>query len=625
MHHYPLARQQFQPNQGEVQNHDRSLMAGHNHVHNSELSQANGYERRRDHVTRDERIRNHVRLPAAGYQIAGLTGSGSHHTSPYGQEDDRKIQPRISPFYAEEDETPLRSMQVQEQSFGKYKKDTIRPKSRPIRAQPPANFEDEPIRPSGSPDALDESNPFGVKIPPKRRNADSPPPLPKSIATAKDQAVECFGEKLLSYIYSKEWVHRSKGFKDLQNRWESDDFERNEVTAFKLTSDLANDALKDRVTSVILAGTEIILYLWENHSGCINGDASFRLMAPLTDNLVKQLASSNIRVADASKNCLIFLGEQPKVGPLVIFTSLLKDVGRRDSKSKLARLRNTVKFLEREGEVIGKMLEQKLPKGISVSEIMVRVLKMLNHKDGKARNVGVNLATELYESFPKKLPPMLDSLNDYMKETLNQAFLERTGAANVLERSEPSQKEQNRPSKTMAQAFTVEKKSRKKKKTKKKRVRKTNPKPEPEPEIEEFHEPEVENDYDNDVTDRCNFCGVQDASFAEDEKNLDFHFWQCPMLVECNHCSQLIDIPSLWAHLLEECEEAPKHQACPRCTQPIPVTMMEEHLHMEPQCRVAKPLDQANRCPLCLKDIEPNEEGWNYHILVEKCQQNQEP
>lgn len=29
----------------------------------------------------------------------------------------------------------------------------------------------------------------------------------------------------------------------------------------------------------------------------------------------------------------------------------------------------------------------------------------------------------------------------------------------------------------------------------------------------------------------------------------------------------------------------------------------------------AKPLDQANRCPLCHKDIAPGEDGWKLHLL----------
>merc|ERR1739838_1157819 len=166
---------------------------------------------------------------------------------------------------------------------------------------------------------------------------------------------------------------------------------------------------------------------------------------------------------------------------------------------------------------------------------------MLQHKDGKVREVAVRLTTELYDGYSHKITPMLDGLNDFMKETLNQAFLERTGASNVLERAEPSIKEQNRPSKTMAKVYSNDKASRKKKKKKKTRRRKAASKPVVEHKLEEFNEPEIENDYDDEVMDRCNFCGLQDPAFAEDEKNLDFHFWHCPMLVECNHCSQLID------------------------------------------------------------------------------------
>jgi len=601
--HHPL--NQFLPNQGAVHNHDKNGKSGYNNSYHPGWPQAPADRNDESPPRREAGGPDRARLPAAGYHISGLSGH-SQHDSPQQQAIARNSQHQS--FQEADEERQLRPI-----------------KSREIRKHPVAPF-DEPIRPRGSPNSLDESNPFGGKLPKQRDNSESPPPLSQNILKAKEPAVRCFGEKLMSYIYSKEWNHRNTGLKKLQSNWEDNHFQRNEKTAFKLTSDLANEALQDRVATVVTTGTEIITYLWTNHSGCISADVSYKFMSTIADSLVKQLTSSNARVAQGCKNCLIYLGEQPKLGPKLVFTSLLKKItlARKDSRRKGRKLEENAKLLKRKGEIIGKMLEQKFPKGISVIDIMGVVLKMLQHKDGKVREVGVGLATELYENHPHKVTPMLDCLNDFMKETLNQAFLDRTGASNVLERAEPSQKEQNRPSKTMAQIFTADKVNRKKKKTKKKRRRKAASKPVVEPKHEEFHEPEIENDYDNEVTDRCNFCGLQDQSFAEDEKNLDFHFWQCPMLVECNHCSQLIDIPSLWAHLLEECEEAPKHQACPRCVQPIPVTKMEEHLHMEPQCRVAKPKDQANRCPLCLEDIEPNEEGWNYHILIDRCQQNQE-
>jgi len=597
--HHPI--KQYNPNQAVVHNNDRNWRSGiNNNSYNPGWPSADGDDG--SPPRREAGGPGRARLPAAGYHISGLRNN-PQHDSPKEPVDARKHQS----FQDDDGERQPRPI-----------------KSREIRKHPVAPF-DEPIRPKGSPGSLDESNPFGGKAPKQRDDSEAPAPLSQSVLKAKEPAVRCFGEKLMSYIYSKVWNHRNTGLKKLQSNWEDNHFQRNEKTAFKLTVEIANEALQDRVATVVTTGTEIITYLWESHSGCISADVSYKFMSTISDNLVKQLSSFNARVAQGCKNCLIYLGEQPKLGPKLIFTSLLKKMTGKKNARKGRKLEENAKLLGRKGEIIGKMLEQKLPKSISVTEIMGVVLKMLQHKDGKVREVGASLATELYDSHPHKVTPMLDCLNDFMKETLNQAFLERTGASNVLERAEPSQKEQNRPSKTMAQVFTNDKVNRKKKKTKKKtRRKKAAPKPVVEPKQEEFHEPEIENDYDDEVTDRCNFCGLQDPAFAEDEKNLDFHFWQCPMLVECNHCSQLIDIPSLWAHLLDECEEAPKHQACPRCVQPIPVTKMEEHLHMEPQCRVAKPKDQANRCPLCLEDIEPNEEGWNYHILIDRCQQNQE-
>ena len=51
---------------------------------------------------------------------------------------------------------------------------------------------------------------------------------------------------------------------------------------------------------------------------------------------------------------------------------------------------------------------------------------------------------------------------------------------------------------------------------------------------------------------------------------MDLHFWKdCPMLTECNYCSQVIEIETLNQHLLKECEKAGEFKECPRCRESI--------------------------------------------------------
>lgn len=53
----------------------------------------------------------------------------------------------------------------------------------------------------------------------------------------------------------------------------------------------------------------------------------------------------------------------------------------------------------------------------------------------------------------------------------------------------------------------------------------------------------------------CIFCGQQDPQWGENE--LDLHFWSdCPMLLSCPHCTNVIEIAGLPDHLLKECPQA---------------------------------------------------------------------
>jgi centrosomal protein CEP104 len=50
---------------------------------------------------------------------------------------------------------------------------------------------------------------------------------------------------------------------------------------------------------------------------------------------------------------------------------------------------------------------------------------------------------------------------------------------------------------------------------------------------------------DGDASKICDFCGKIDKEFLDSNK-LDIHMWkECPFLTACQHCAQIIEIPSL--------------------------------------------------------------------------------
>jgi centrosomal protein CEP104 len=101
---------------------------------------------------------------------------------------------------------------------------------------------------------------------------------------------------------------------------------------------------------------------------------------------------------------------------------------------------------------------------------------------------------------------------------------------------------------------------------------------------------------------------------------MDLHFWKdCPLLTECPHCNQVIEIETYNTHLLQECDKHSLFKQCPRCKESIHADDYEQHVE-EKACLISKPPKAANRCGLCHQDITPaGEEGWKQHLLVDKC------
>lgn len=54
----------------------------------------------------------------------------------------------------------------------------------------------------------------------------------------------------------------------------------------------------------------------------------------------------------------------------------------------------------------------------------------------------------------------------------------------------------------------------------------------------------------------CDFCGIADVKFNQ-QKALDLHYWnECPALIECRFCEEMVEITNLTEHRLKECAHA---------------------------------------------------------------------
>ena len=101
----------------------------------------------------------------------------------------------------------------------------------------------------------------------------------------------------------------------------------------------------------------------------------------------------------------------------------------------------------------------------------------------------------------------------------------------------------------------------------------------------------------------CQFCDLVSPDFADDEA-MDAHYVNdCPMLMECPGCAQILDIQTLNEHLLTECELKQEFASCLNCGEAFHNSELDTRQTCGSNCVTMKKPNFAGRCPLCHCDI----------------------
>ncbi|XP_031343971.1 centrosomal protein of 104 kDa isoform X2 [Photinus pyralis] len=117
----------------------------------------------------------------------------------------------------------------------------------------------------------------------------------------------------------------------------------------------------------------------------------------------------------------------------------------------------------------------------------------------------------------------------------------------------------------------------------------------------------------------CIFCHEMESTILLINKSMNSHYWRnCPMLVRCNECSQVVEVSALSEHLIMECEQKELYTQCSQCTEAVKLSDFEKH---SPSC--IELAEGHNRCPLCHGNIEDEESTWKTHLMGDKpCLKN---
>ncbi|KAF0293528.1 Centrosomal protein [Amphibalanus amphitrite] len=76
----------------------------------------------------------------------------------------------------------------------------------------------------------------------------------------------------------------------------------------------------------------------------------------------------------------------------------------------------------------------------------------------------------------------------------------------------------------------------------------------------------------------CVFCGATDDRF-ETEEGMEYHFWKsCPLLTRCKDCKQAVEVSEYTEHKLRDCKEHKNYRCCKRCQEAIPKGDYDYHV-----------------------------------------------
>jgi len=417
--------------------------------------------------------------------------------------------------------------------------------------------------------------------------SDLPWPEELSAVIMKEQqdVIEMFDQHTVQCLFSKQWVLRENALKkmaaEVQKRSPPAHFDK---SVFTILSKVLAMALEDKVAKVFEEACNLLEAVVDQYAkdAASPSTVTSALNQPV-DILLSALGGSNARSRKTAHRIVLFLAEHKNVesaGPIMrIFRPLKKkEIGKPLPLKGRATL--LLELVEAKGLDKGS--------GLTLGEVMDFATPHVDHRDKAVRDSMVDLVVACQKIVgTKAVGPFMKNMEPRIVDTIAANFDDKGAALQAF--SSPAARQQQQGGGNKAKKGGAGK--------------------------------DMQQDVgEESATGFCQFCGVEDPSFTEEK--LDMHYWQsCPMLTSCAQCEQVIEIPTINEHLLEECEVQGTYKQCKNCKEPIAVNVYDSHVQAK-NCKRALPATKGSRCPLCKKDIAPGEEGWRKHLLEEGCPKN---
>ena len=410
--------------------------------------------------------------------------------------------------------------------------------------------------------------------------------LPPEVLKIAEPIIPILSSQIVQLIFSKNWNNVKEGFNQLTehiNLYPNDNILGNnsEDNIINAVFSACNYVLNGTITQSIASSIEMIQILINKFNGSfkniIRTDFEKNLQTCIK-LIINQLGDNKNK--EKSENILINFGEI--FGNKILFDNLLNTSNIKKS------LANSPKFLIGKYNVLTNLIDKYgyNKNEVNLDNIMNFAIKGYTNPQNTVRESALNLIVSLYKYVGDKVKNYFSSLRPAqiksIEETLSQLNTNNMDNNEMVNNSQMLNKEMQN----------------------------------------QYNNENIQKDDNNeDVEHTCQFCNYYDPNITQEQ--MEFHqFKDCPMLIACFKCKQIVEISGLNEHFLNECDFKNDFKLCAKCREPVLNEDYENHINSN-KCNKYQDDKLYIRCPLCHKDFQPiGKVGWEVHLLQQTCPNN---
>ena len=415
---------------------------------------------------------------------------------------------------------------------------------------------------------------------------------------------------LIKLLFAQQWKNKDLGFQQLNK--EIKDYPNSMIFGSKSPEEIVVACLgacayvlRSNISQSLLAAMDLINNLFNKFSsikpeGLLKSDFD-KYVHDCIRLLIDHIGDPNIKLKERLENTLLEFGNYSIIGNRILFEHIISGQVKKNLMNSKNHLSGRYNFLHRLIQNFG-YNENEVP----LETIMTYAIKGYTNPQVAVRDAALNLIVILYKFAGDKIRPFYahlrpaqinniednlaqnDELNDIVHNDNNEQY------NNDVEPGDYAYDDNNNNGndEMINNSQMISK--------------------------------EQQNDYNmnNDDTEQtCQFCGLFNPNFTSEQ--IDLHqYKECPMLLPCFKCKQIVEISNLNHHFLNECAQKKQFKQCPRCKEAVLIKDYEAHI-ADKSCNPFKSSNVCNRCPLCHNDITPNGKvGWEIHLLEQMCPNN---